>query len=271
MKRRGFLQTVAGTALRIPRRASPRPREGIHAAQREAEHRRDRHRRPGRRRDPRHGHREHRRPLRRRLEQGGGHVQGLPEGRAVPRLSRAPGQAEGHRRGDDRHAGPHARPDHDRGPPRREARLRREADGPLHRGGPRHDARRPRDGPGDADGEQRPRGRRASTDARMAPGRGDRAGARDPLLVRPAGQVVGPEPRPARPRRRRCPPRSTGTSGSAPRRCGLTRSCITPTTGEDGSTSAPGRWATWPSTTWTRRSTPSTSARRRPSRPRRAS
>ena len=43
-------------------------------------------------------------------------------------------------------------------------------------------------------------------------------------------------------------------------------SSITPTTGGAGSTSAPGRWATWPSTTWTRPSTPSTSAPRRPSR-----
>ncbi len=197
MKRRGFLQTVAGTAFAFHDRAAPRPGEGIHAAQREAEHRGDRHRRPGRRRDPRHGDREHRRPLRRGLEQGGGHIQGLPEGRAVPRLSRAPRQAEGHRRGDDRHARPHARPDHDRGPPRREARLCREADGPLHRGGPGHGARRPRDGPGHADGEQRPRGRRAPTDARMAASRRDRAGARDPLLVRPAGQVVVAEPRPA--------------------------------------------------------------------------
>ena len=39
--------------------------------------------------------------------------------------------------------------------------------------------------------------RRAAADPRMAPGRRDRPGARDPLLVRSAGQVVGPEPRPA--------------------------------------------------------------------------
>ena len=35
--------------LRVPRRAAPRPRPGVHAAERDAEHRRDRHRRPGRR------------------------------------------------------------------------------------------------------------------------------------------------------------------------------------------------------------------------------
>ena len=73
-----------------------------------------------------------------------------------------------------------------------------------------------------------------------------------------------PRPRPSR-------PRSTGTFGSAPRRCGPTPAVSPPQLAGRGSISAPGRSATWPSTTWTRRFTPLTSAAPRPWRPRRAS
>ena len=40
MRRRRFLQTARRGRVRVPRRAPPRPREGIHAPEREAEHRR---------------------------------------------------------------------------------------------------------------------------------------------------------------------------------------------------------------------------------------
>ena len=57
-----------------------------------------------------------------------------------------------------------------------------------------------------------------AADPRVDPSRGDRAGARDPLLERSAGQVVEAGPGPAHRDARRCRRDWTGTSGSAPRR-----------------------------------------------------
>jgi hypothetical protein len=53
---------------------------------------------------------------------------------------------------------------------------------------------------------------------------------------------------PSAPSAARRPPTSTGRPGSAPPRCVRTTRRITPSTGEAGTTSAPGRSATWPAT-----------------------
>ena len=174
-------------------------------------------------------------------------------------------EREGHRRGHGRDARPHPRGVATGGDPPRQARLLREA---AHAHDPRgaHAGRRLRAKQGrHPDGQPGPR--RATT-------RGDpRAGSRPARSARCSevhvwtNRPIWPQgidaARGSQPRARRA---STGTSGSARRRerpyhpASTTRS-----TGAAGGTSAPARSATWPATSWTRRSGP------RPARPDRMS
>ena len=78
-----------------------------------------------------------------------------------------------------------------------------------------HDQAGQGDRPRDADGQQRPRRRRAAIDSRVDPSRRDWPGARDPLLERSAGQMVEARFRSAERVASRFRPSSTGTCGSA--------------------------------------------------------
>ena len=133
-----------GRAGRALRRDRPPPGAGRGGcAQQEAEHRRDRRRRHGGREPEGLREREHRRPLRRRPAATRRRPSRSTRRRSV--LHRLPGdarEAEGHRRGGDRDAGPHARGDHHGRHAGRQARLLPEAADPHglrgpqdHRGG----------------------------------------------------------------------------------------------------------------------------------------
>ena len=67
----------------------------------------------------------------------------------------------------------------------------------------------------DLDGQPGARQRRLAADERVDSGRRHRRGPRGPRLVRPRRASCGSKASAARPTRRRCPRRSTGTCGSA--------------------------------------------------------
>ena len=73
-----------------------------------------------------------------------GQLEDVSQGGGLSRLPRDAREAQGHRRGDDRHARPHARADHAGGAPLGQARLRGKADGAQHRRGAGHGPGRPK-------------------------------------------------------------------------------------------------------------------------------
>ena len=202
------------------------------------------------------------------------------EAEEVPRLSRDAREAEGHRRGRHRDAGPHARADRHAGHGPRQARLRAEAALLVGRGsagageeGEGSQGRQP-------DGQPGPLDRRRAHRLRVDQQRRDRRSARGARLDQPAARLLAaghPASGAARGRSRngrsagtaapstsasprrssatiRSPTISTGTCSSA----GLPQSTITRSitrsTGAAGWTGARARSATWARTSSTIRS-----------------
>ena len=305
--RRDFVRTVAltGAGLTIvPRHVLGR---GHDAAERPPEHCRRRRRRHGQGQPAESRRREqHRRALRRRLglcRQGVEHAAGRSQARrgsaaeghrrdgaqeqrrahrvaqahhrgrpaedeALPRLPRDARQAEGHRRGGRRDAGPHARRRRDGGDGCEEARLRAEAADLVGRGS----AQAGQEGEGEqarhADGQPGPLvGRRAARGG-VDSGRRDRRRARGARLDEPAAGVLaagraapaaaadldaaGMEHARRHGPARQCDglvlgPRHArrGICFSAHRRASSITRCITRSTGAVGPTGASARSATW--------------------------
>ena len=102
------------------------------------------------------------------------------------------------------------------------------------------------------------------TDLRDGLGRRHRRGPRGPRLEQ--CRRLDQRSRPAQGSRPRCPRASTGNCGSDPRRTGPIIRRMPRTTGAAGGSSAPAASATWPCTTWTRRSRRSSWATRSASR-----
>ena len=132
-----------------------------------------------------------------------------------------------------------------------------EAADPLRLRGPAPDRGRPQAEGGHADGQPGPLRREGIRllcewiwDGAIGPVREVHA------WTEPAGLAAGHRGRPAHGHRARAGRRSTGTCGSARPRTGPTTRPITPPSGAAGGTSAPGRWATWAATSWTRSSGP---------------
>ena len=260
LHRRRFLATAAG-GLQSSHRPPPRVGQGPDAAQREAQHRRHRRRRAGRRRD-------------RATWPSEQNIVALcdVDGKYAAHTFKTYPKAEIFKdyrvlleKRKDIDAVMIATPDHMHAPitlaalRAGQARVRREADGPHHRGGPGDDPRGQGDGPGHADGQQRPRRRGPAADARVDPGRRRSARSARSTAGATGRARSGSRAWSGRRRRRPCRRRWTGTCGSAPRRSGRTIPSTARARGAAGSISAPAPWATWPSTTWTRPSTPWTS------------
>ena len=162
-------------------------------AQREAQHRGDRLRRPRRRRSGRRRRREHRRPVRRGRPPGRPGLHGPSPGRQVQRFPQDArrGRPPDRRRG-GRHARPHPRPAGHDGHEDGQALLLREAAGPLGIRGPHDAANRPGEEAGHADGHADPRRPELSPRGRARPVGGDRADRGGPRVVQRELRRPGP-------------------------------------------------------------------------------
>ena len=144
LSRRSLMGKAAAVAAFtvVPRHVSGRG--GQCAAEREAQYRRDRDRRTGRGRPGRVPQREYRRLVRCGRGVRRARLQEVPQGEEVDGLPQDARRAEGHRRGRDRRAGPSARGRRDGRDQAGQARLLREAPGPLYLGVPAAHPGRPR-------------------------------------------------------------------------------------------------------------------------------
>ena len=174
--------------------------------------------------------REHRRALRRRPRLLGQDEGALPEGDLLHRLPRDAREGEGHRRGGDRDAGPHARHDHDGRHAGRQARVLPEAADAHRVRGARHDRGR---APHKVVTQMGNQGH-SSESMRLLKEWLDAGAIGNVTEVHAwTDRPVGGDPwsdfavMAGRPTRRRCPRRSTGTCGSGRWRSGRTTRRIT--------------------------------------------